>query len=207
MADTPTGETVVVEEPKNNATPTVTPPVEKPVDPELEKARKEAENATLRANQLQNQLKAKEDADAAAEAKRLEENNEFKTLYEQSEEKRKALETAQAQAEKTASIKTEADKIFAEYSPEVKALADEVGLTLADTDDTTTEDFKSKLDKISESIKAPKVTANNPGTPGSGASDPIGAMELQGIMRDPVKFQEYLDKNFKGISGMKRRTE
>lgn len=202
MADTPPGETVVVEDPKNNATPTVTPPVEKAVDPELEKARKEAEQATLRANQLANQLKAKEDADATAKAKELEEQNKFKDLYEQEKARREEAETAKEKSESAAAVKAKQDEIFAGYSEEVKNLATELGVTLTDTEDDTVEAFKAKLDKAAGTIKSPKVTPNNPGNPGTSSDAPMDPAALQAIMRDPIKFQDYLNKNFKGIASM-----
>jgi len=205
MTDTPKeGETVVVEPPKNDATTTVTPPVEKTVDnSEVERLRKEVEQVTMRSNQLANQLKAKEDAEAAEKAKQLEEQNEFKTLYEQEKAKREEIETAQAQAEKAATLKAESDKLFATYPEQVKTLAEEVGLSLTDTDEDTVAAFKQKLDKISGSIAAPKVTPNNPGvqTP----KTDITPQDLHEIMKDPVKFDEYVKKNFKGIASMTRQ--
>lgn len=201
---TPTGETPGTTDPKTNAIPAVTPTVNTP-DPAVEELRKKAEQAEMRANQLQNQLKAKEDADAAAAAAKLVEQNEYKTLYEQTQAKLTEAQTAQAQAEKATALKVETDKLFADYPDEVRNLAKDVGLTLTDTDEDTTTAFKEKLDKISGSIKAPKVTPNNPGNPTVPTEAEMSPQELQALMRDPVKFQAYLDKNYKGISNMKQR--
>lgn len=202
MTDTPQGETVVVEPPKNDAATPVTPPVEdkKQDNSEVERLRKEAEQATMRANQLANQLKAKEDAEAAAEAKELEEQNKFKDLYEQEKAKRLEVESAQEKQEKDAAIKVESDKLFAEYPEQVKALADEAGMSLSDTDEEAVATLKAKLDKISGLVAAPKVTANNPGSPSPKID--LSPQELHETLNDPAKFEAFVKKNFKGITSM-----
>lgn len=200
---TPTGETQVVTDPKTNANPTVTQPSQT-VDPsEVERLRKEAEQATMRANQLANQLKAREDAEAAAKAKELEESNQFKTLYEQEKAKREAAEAAQADALKQATLKAKAEEVFAEFPAEVKTLAQETGLTLADVEEDAVAAFKAKLEKVGSLIKQPKVTANNPGnatTPT--AQQPANPEEMKTMLNDPKRFEEYLRKNTSGIASM-----
>jgi membrane protein involved in colicin uptake len=195
--ETPQGETPVVTEPKTNANPAPQVP-----DPEVERLRKEAEQQKMRANQLENQLKAKEDAEAAAEAKQLEEQNKYKELYEKSEAEKAALKEAQDKREQEAALKAEQAKVFAEFPDEVRSLAEEVGLNLTDTDEDTVAEFKAKLDKISTKIKAPKVTANNPGNPPSNVE--LTNLDFHAIAADPVKFAEYMAKNSKGVAQMMR---
>jgi hypothetical protein len=206
MADTLPSETVVVDAPKNDATPpAVTPPELKPADnSEVERLRKEAEQATMRANQLANQLKAKEDAEAAEKAKQMEENNEFKTLYEQEKTKRQEIENAQVLAEKVAALKTESDKLFAGFPDQVKALADESGMSLTDTDEDSIEAFKKKLEKVNGLVAQPKVTANNPGNPSGQAT--LTPQQLHETLNDPAKFEAYVKQNFKGISSLTRKS-
>jgi small-conductance mechanosensitive channel len=205
MADTLNGETVTPEALENNANPVATPAVNAPDNAEVERLKKEAEQATLRANQLANQLKAKEEAEAAAKAKELEEQNKFKDLYEQEKAKREQIETDQAQAERQASIRTESDKLFAEYPEQVKALAEEAGMNLSDTDEDSVAAFKAKLDKVSSLVKQPKVTPNNPGvqTP----HEELSPNDMHAMLNDPVKFDAYARKNLKGTAAMMRPTE
>lgn len=199
---TPTGETQVVTDPKTNANPTVTQPSQT-VDPAMEELRKKAEQAEMRANQLANQLEAKTKAEAEAEAKKLEESNQFKTLYEQEKAKREAAEAAQAEALKQATLKAKAEEVFAEFPTEVRTLAQETGLTLADAEEDAVAAFKAKLEKVSSLIKQPKVTANNPGnatTPT--AQQPANPEEMKAMLNDPKRFEEYLRKNTSGIASM-----
>lgn len=201
--ETPIGETPVVTDPKNNANPVVTPAVNTP-DPEVERLRKEAEQATMRANQLANQLKAKEDAEAAARAKDLEEQNKFKDLYEDEKAKRLKAESDKEAADRQTAIKAESDKLFNEFPKEVRELADDTGLTLTDTDDDTVAAFKDRLDRISKKVGVQKITPNNPGNPTP--SSVVSPNDMHAIMSDPVKFAEYVQKNLKTVAPMMRQT-
>lgn len=204
MPDTPTGETVAPVVPKNDVTPTVTPPVEKTVDnSELEAARKKAEQAEMRANQLANKLEAIEKAEADSKAKELEEQNKFKDLYEQEKTKREQIESEKEAAERKAEIKTKSDELFKDYPDSVKELADDTGLTLADTDEDTVAAFKDKLDRIKSKVANQKVTPNNPGTPAPQTD--VSSQDMHDIMADPKKFEEYVRKNTKGIASMTRQ--
>lgn len=205
MADTPTGETVPAAEPKNNVNPTVPPVTEKPVDPEVEKLRKEKEQAEMRANQLANKLEAKEKAEADARAQELEEQNKYKDLYESEKAKRQQIESDKEESERKAAVKAKSDELFKDYHESVKELADDTGLTLADTDEDTVEAFKEKLERISKKVNNSKVTPNNPGTPSPKTE--MSKQDLHEIMQDPKKFEEYVRKNTKGIASMARKTE
>jgi vacuolar-type H+-ATPase subunit E/Vma4 len=201
--ETPSGETPVVTDPKTNATPTVTQP--SAVDAQLEKLRKEAEQATMRANQLANQLKAKEDAEAAAKAAELAEQNKFKDLYEQEKAKRLEVETAQAEAERKSLLKEASDKLFAQYPEQVKSLAEKTGMTLTSADEDDVAAFKARLDEVSTLVKQPKVTANNPGERSTVTA--MAPMDLHAIANDPKKFEEYLKKNNPGVAAMMKPAE
>lgn len=198
--ETPTGETPVVTDPKTNANPT---PV---VDlSEVEKLRKEREQAEMRANQLANQLKAKEEAEAAAKAKQLEEQNQFKDLYEQEKAKRLEAEAETERKEHEAAVKAEEDKVFAAFPDQVKVLADKLGITLADADDSTVEAFKAKLDEIKGSIAQPKVAPNNPGN--RAPAPELSQDDFRATLSDPAKFAEYAQKNLKTVAPMMRQAD
>ena len=193
------GETPVVTEPKTNANPTpATPAVD---TAEVERLRKEADQAKMRANQLENELQAKRDAEAAQEAKKLEEQNKFKELYEKKDAEVRELKEAQEKAQKAAELKETSDKIFSEQPAEVQRLAEKVGLSLTDTDDESVEAFKAKLEDIRAEIKAPKVTPNNPGNT-QPAQSQMTNQDIADMLRDPQKFTEYLQKNLPGVAGM-----
>lgn len=207
MADTDvtTPETATPEAPKNNAT-TAAPTQGNAADPaEVERLRKEAEQARMEANMLRNKLKAEEDAKAAQQAKELEEQNQFKTLYEQEKARREQIEAERATAERAATLKAEADKLFAQYPEPVRALAEEAGMHLDDTDESAIAAFKAKLDKVNSLVKQPKMTANNPGSSQSAGATQMDANEMHAMLNDPKKFEEYLKKNTTGIAGMMKQ--
>lgn len=164
MSDTPNGETVNVEPTKNDVTPQSAPPVATTtgltIDPERLKVLEQQE---MRANQLANQLKAKEEAEAQAKQKELEEQNQFKDLFEQEKARREALEQEQETKAKQAELSQAKTEVLSDFSEDVKALATEVGLELLDTAPEAVEAFKAKLDKLSEKVSSTaKVTPNNP---------------------------------------------
>jgi chromosome segregation ATPase len=200
---TPQGETQVVTDPKTNANPTVQTPA---ANPELEAARKRAEQAEMQANMLRNQLAAREKAEAESKARELEEQNQFKTLYDQEKARREAIEAAQAEAERKATLAEETNKLLSQYPDAVKSLAETTGLSLTDIDDASVEAYKAKLDKIKAQIPQAKVTANNPSSTTPTITELTG-QDINTLMKDPKKFEEYLRKNSKGIASMLRATE
>lgn len=197
MADTPKeGETVTPETLKNEAEPIVAPvvvasqPVEKTTeDPEVERLKKEKEQAEMRANQLQNKLDAEEKAKADAKAKELEEQNEFKTLYEQEKAKREEIEAERLSEERKKELQETTVSVLGDYSDEVKALAEDTGLSLGDVSEDAVADFKAKLDKIQTRIGNTQVTPNNPGRT-SGKKE-YSREEMHEILNDPVKRDAY----------------
>lgn len=202
MSDTPLGETVNVEPPKNDVTPVVTPapaPV-KTDDAAVEQLRKELEQAKMRTNQLENEKKQREDAQAAADAKELEDQNQFKSLYEQEKAKREGLETEAQQKERTAELAKAKQEVLKDYSDDVKALADEVGLDLTGADEAAVASFKEKLEKINTRVASTgKVTGNN--RPNAAAAPALSGEELRVALMDDDKFHE-LAMKMPGIAAM-----
>jgi hypothetical protein len=201
MADTPTGETVVVDDSKTTVTPPTNPTVTVVDNSEVEKLRKEKEQAEMRANQLANQLKAKEEADAATKAKELEEQNQFKELYEQERAKREAIETEAETKEKQAEIAKAKKDVLSEYSDEVKTLVDELGLDLADADEATVATFKEKVAKLDKGATVTgKVTSNNQPNP-QGNSE-LSPDELKTALQGDKSFHDLVTARFPGIASM-----
>jgi hypothetical protein len=202
MADTPpVGETVVVGDSKTTVTPS-TPPVVTAADTgEAEKLRKELEHARLREAQLANQLKAKEEADAATKAKEMEEQNQFKELYEQERAKREAIETEAEAKERQAEIAKAKKDVLSEYSDEVKTLVDELGLDLADADEATVATFKEKVAKLDKGATVTgKVTSNNQPNP-QGNSE-LSPDELKTALQGDKSFHDLVTARFPGIASM-----
>lgn len=163
---TPIGETNTAGQVSNDTqttTTTVTPQID------VEEIRRQAQQAEMRANQLANQLAAKEKAEEEARQKQLEEQNQWKELYEQERAAKSALEQEREEAVKRATIETVKSGIFANYSQEVLDVANTAGLTLTDDSDAAKADFTKRLDAIAEKFApAPKkVVGNNipPSTP------------------------------------------
>ena len=198
MADTDAiaPETVVPETPKNNAgtppTPTVVPE-EKKTDTAVEELRKQLEQERMRANQLANKLQAEEDAKAAAKQKELEEQSEFKTLFEQEKAKREELEAEKLRQETQRQIDEAKAQIVSDYSDDVKALADDAGITLQGTSEDEVAAFKSTLDKFQVRLGKQSVSPNNPGNASPKEAEPTGE-ELRKILNDPKLRDEYYRK-------------
>lgn len=162
---TPTGETSTAGQVSNDAptvssTVTPTPAASPTVD--IEEIKRQAQQAEMRANQLANQLAAKEKADAEARQKQLEEQNQWKELYEKANSDKLALEQAQEAAAKQATVERVKGELTSAYSPEVLDVANTAGLTLTDDSETAQADFKSRLDLIAEKFApAPKKVVGN----------------------------------------------
>src|SRR5512133_3174241 len=200
---TPNGETGNPEAPKNG-TQTQAPNTGNAGDSantaEKERLRKELEQAKMSTNQLEREKKAREDAEAAAEAKKLEEQNEFKTLHEQEKAKREALEAQIRADSERIELEKAKSEIIKDYSEEVKALAEEAGMSLTSADDDVKQAFKGKLDKIQAMVGANgKPGPNNPGVrnPKPGTT----TAELSKDLKNPAKFEEHM-RNLPGVSTM-----
>jgi TolA-binding protein len=206
MSDTPTpGETVVQGEPKNDATNQSTPPpaVKAEDNAAVEQLKKELAQAQMRANQLENERKKLDEAEQRKKEKELEEQNQFKTLYEQEAAKRKELEEAQEQEKRQKEVAEKKSEVFADYSDEVRVLAEEAGMSLTDTDEEAVQAFKEKLDKIKALVPGPKVSSNNPNPVANEKS--YTQEEMQSALRDPKAFHEFVTSKFPGIAAMTRQ--
>ncbi len=121
---------------------------------ELEAARKEAEQARMRANQLENQLAEAKRREAEAEQAKLQEKEDYKTLWEQTQSELLAIREKEEQSAVQAEITKKESEVTSQYSEEVLEIAKTAGLKLSGVDETAAADFKAKLDKISEKVGA-----------------------------------------------------
>jgi len=162
MADTPTGETATPTESKTTEQTPATPEVNAGAA-EVERLRKEAEQAKMRANQLQNQIDEAKKAQDATKAKELEEQNEFKSLYEQTQAKLKELETQKETEARQKELEATTQTVLGDFSQEVVEIAKEAGISATDTTEEAKVALKEKLERISSKVVASgKVTPNNP---------------------------------------------
>jgi chromosome segregation ATPase len=165
MADTPTsGETVVPEAPSNTPvqTPAPTPQGNASDTAEVERLRKEVEQANLRARQLENEKLAREKADEEAEAKRLESNQEYKTLLEQERAKREDLERAEEARTQKAELDAAKADVLKDFSEDVQKQAEDLGIDLSNAEEATVTSYKEKLTKLNDSFGSNgRPTSNN----------------------------------------------
>lgn len=166
MADTETNsETVTPQAPSNETGNTPAPTGQPSAD--VEQAKREAEQARMRANQLENELKKIQEEQEAARQKQLEEKEEFKTLYEQTQSRLREIENAQAEADRQATLTAATTEVFKEYPEAVVELAKTAGLGLSDDSDAAKASLKEKLDAFKAKVggSAPTVNPNNPAAP------------------------------------------
>jgi len=208
MADTTPVETAAVA-PSNE--PNTPAPVVGIVD--VEAAKREAAQAQIRANQLQNELDRIKAEQATAQQKQLEEKEEFKTLYEQTQTRLKEIEDASVAKERTQQLTSDTNAILSEYSDSVVELAKTVGLSLTDDSDAAKASLKEKLDAFKAKVGvAATVTSNNPSNPvqASDAADSVkrtnpfegSPMALASAKGDLKPQLEYI-RGLKGIQRMK----
>lgn len=184
-----------------NPTPAPAPKVE---DNAVEELRKKLEQQEMRANQLANQLKAKEEAEAKAKEKELEEQNQYKDLFEQEKAKREALETQQETEKRQAELEKAKAETLAGFSDDVKQAAEKLGLTLLDTDESSVEAFKEKLAVLQgESSDQSPVTPNNP-NPTTQKVDLTPDQIRESLAGDKTGqvFHDLVTKNYPGIAAM-----
>lgn len=158
---TPTGETASQQPLENNAQPQATAPAVNASDAVAE-AHKKAEQAQMEANMLRNKLKAIEDANAAAKAKELEEQQKYKELYEQERAERERIVAEREQEAIRKELASEESKLLEAYPESVKDIVKETGISLTDTSDDAKAALKTKLDTIAAKLgTSAKVTPNN----------------------------------------------
>ena len=190
MADTPNGETVVTEALETKAEAPAIPVVEKKTeDSEVERLRKENEQIVMERNLLRNKLDAEEKAKEAAKAKELEEQNEYKLLFEQEKAKNEEIQRERDADALKKQLTDSQTSILSDYSDDVKALADDAGLSLTDVTDEAVASFKERLDKFQARLGNQVVRPNNPGAP-SGKTE-YTSEELRAILADPQKRDAY----------------
>ena len=152
MADTDTQvpETVVQQPLENtNSVPQLAPAQG---NADVDAVRKEAEQAKMRANQLENQLAEAQRKIAEAEQAKLQEKEDYKTLWEQANAQLVEKTTAEEQAAFQAAVSKKESEVTSQYSEEVLEIAKTAGLTLTGVDEESATAFKAKLDKISEKV-------------------------------------------------------
>lgn len=193
MPDTEKSETVKTEALENNTEPQAQPQGKSAAEVELERLKKEHQQMEMERNQLRNKLQAEEEAKAAAKQKELEEQSEFKTLFEQEKAKREELEAEKLRQETQRQIDEAKAQIVSDYSDDVKALADDAGITLQGTSDDEVAAFKSTLDKFQVRLGKQSVSPNNPGNASPKEPEPTGE-ELRKILNDPQLRDEYYRK-------------
>lgn len=155
-------ETAPKEALNNNGSPAEATPNKEADAVNAELLRKEAEQAKMRANQLANELDAIKKAQEEAKQKQLEEQQEYKSLYEQTQEKLRQVAEEREQSEKAQEIAKQESQLTSEYSDAVKKVAETTGLRLTDTDEDTIKAYKAKLDSLQEQVgKGAKVSSNN----------------------------------------------
>lgn len=166
MVDTPlNGETASQETVSNDVSQTTVPVTDNSAaDPNLQK---ELEQLRMRNNQLANQLDEKRKAEEAARQKQLEEQEEFKTLYEQTQERLNQLEGEAKAQEERQKLQAATDDVLKEYSDDVKELAKTAGLNLSEDTDEARNALKEKLDTFKAKVSGTtaSVAANNGYTP------------------------------------------
>lgn len=171
MVDTPTngGETINPEAPSNNATPTATPQVNAVDTAEVERLRKEKEQADMRIRQLENKAKKRQEAEEAARLKQLEEQNEWKTVAEQTKARLEAIEKEKEAEQRSKELSQATNSVLAEFPEAVQEIAKETGLGVTEASEEAQAAFKAKLQKIADQLPKAKPSANNP-SPQSGAT-------------------------------------
>ena len=217
MADTPNGETVTPGDSQTNGTPPTATPVANVDTAEVERLRKEKEQADLRIRQLENERQARETADREAEAARLKQNEEYKTLYEKSNAELERIREESETKERQATLSTATSDVFKDYPQAVQDIAKTTGLSLSDDSELARAALKEKLDSLQTVVggTTPQVTSSNPSTAApvaTGEPTTLGRPRQLGIDNgtvaqtemNPQKFSEYI-KKIPAIDHMKRQ--
>lgn len=160
--------------PKNEPSTPTTPVVDNGSAAEVEKAKREAEQARMRTNQLENELKKAKDKQAEADRKQLEEKEEFKELYEKTQEELTQIRSDREAEERKAKLNSETETVFKDYPESVVEVAKTAGIALSDDSEVGRAALKEKLDSIKSKVdpdgKAP-VSSNNPNNPAPAAPE------------------------------------
>jgi predicted nuclease with TOPRIM domain len=155
---------------------------------DVEAAKKEALQAQLRANQLANENAKLIAEQEAIRQKQLEEKEEFKTLYEQTQSKLNEIQEAQAAVERQGQLSSATQEVLKDYPANVQELAKTVGLSLTDDSEASKAVLKEKLDSLHKQVGG-TVTA-------AGSNNP------RQLPPQDVNRQELTTRNSDGISPM-----
>lgn len=130
---------------------------------ELAEAKKIAQQAQMRAQQLENAEAARKKADEEARQKQLEENEEYKTLYEREKAQREELIQEREQEAQSEALKKAKQEVLNGFSSEVLEIAEATGLSLYDDSEESKAELKAKLEVISSKVgnTTKKVMGNN----------------------------------------------
>jgi len=131
---------------------------------EVIRLRKEKEQAEMRANQLENEKRERDKKDEEAARKKLEEDNDLRTLNERLKSQLDTLESEKEENERLAGIDTAKKVIFSEYPAEVVEIAETAGMTLYDNSEDAQIKLKERLDVIKSKVSTTntqKVSGNN----------------------------------------------
>ncbi len=201
MADTTPVETVT---PGDSQTPTVTttsvPATDNASAAEVERLRKEKEQADLRIRQLENQAAARQKADDEAKAQQLEENEQFKDLWEKERAEKETLIREREDATRRAALESATNTLLKDYSPAVQELASTAGLALTDDSETSVAELKSKLDTFASKLGSPKVVANNPAPSGAPVDDRSQQVKVMRMNNVPTAVRNSATR--KAVSGL-----
>lgn len=180
MADTDTQvPETVAPQPLENIN-SVSPAAPEQGNAELDAIRKEAEQTKMRANQLANELAEAQKKIAEAETAKLQEKEDYKTLWEQANSRLQEQATAQEQATFKAEVAKKESEVTSQYPERVLEIAKTVGLTLDGVDEESATAFKAKLDKINDELGS--SAKNRPENRG-GNTDTNGVTREQAIER------------------------
>lgn len=205
MADTPLGETVTPTAPSNEPGNAPAPVVDNS-GADVEQAKRDAEQARIRANQLENENRKLKEAQDELNRKQLEEKEEFKTLYEQTQARLKEIDEREAANERQKELSTATEAVFKDYPANVVEVAKTVGLGLSDDSDAAAAVLKEKLDTLQKQVgsSTPSPTSNNPHQPAAANitrqelvtrnQDGVSPMALAGAKGDQSAIKSYISE-------------
>ena len=206
MSDTtPIVETVKTEAPSNNATPTATPQVNAVDAAEVERLRKEKEQADMRIRQLENEAKKRQEAEEAARLTQLEEQNEWKTVAEQTKARLEALEKEKEAEQRSKELANATDSVLAEFPDAVKAIAKETGLGVTDATEEAQAAFKAKLESIAKQLPQVKVSSNNQPVPAP-TNNNLSTDEMREALQSDQGFHDLASK-LPSVAAMQTRRQ
>jgi len=193
MVDTPNSETINPEAPSNNANPTATPQVNAVDTAEVERLRKEKEQADMRIRQLENEAKKRQEADEATRLTQLEEQNEWKTVAEQTKARLEALEQEKEAEQRSKELSQATNSVLAEFPDAVKEIAKETGLGVTDATEEAQAAFRTKLESINKQLPQVKVSSNNQPGPQS-TNNNLSTDEMREALQSDQGFHDLASK-------------